>query len=115
MSTRTERDIIARQAGHFRQTEPSLDSDQEKCMIAPTEPGALIWRRKQRLDLRTREKVHLGPRKPLTGNGQHTLDLGGVCRRFECGKPKKGVDGSQPQIAASRTATEGRETVRKRL
>ena len=70
-------------------------------MITPTKPGTLIRRGKQRLNLRTREEMYLRSRKPLTGNGENALDLGGVVRRFECCIPKKGVNGGQPQIAAA--------------
>jgi len=105
MSTCTEGDIIACQVGHFRLTESGLRRHQEKCVIAPSEPGALIGRSEQRLDLRTREEVHLGPGKALAGNRQHALDLGSMSRRFERGIPKKGVDGGQTQIAAVYTQT----------
>lgn len=103
MSAWTEGDIIACQAGHFRLTESGLRRDQEKCVITPTEPGALIGRDEQSLDLRTREKVHLGSCKALAGNSQHTLDLGSVGGRFECGIPEEGVDGGQAQVAAAYT------------
>ena len=49
-------------------------------MITPTKPGTLIRRGKQRLNLRTREEMYLRSRKPLTGNGENALDLGGVVR-----------------------------------
>src|SRR5271168_3792037 len=63
MNSRPESEIIASQAAHFRLTESGLRSDQEKRVIAPSEPGALIRRGEQRLDLRSGEEVHLGPGK----------------------------------------------------
>src|SRR5437660_411109 len=103
MSAWTDGDITACQAGHFRLTESGLRRHQEKCVIASSEPCALIGRSEQRLDLRTCEEVHLGPGKALAGNSQHALDLGSVGRGFEGGISKKGVDGGQPQIAAAYT------------
>ncbi len=101
MSTYTKRDILACHPGHFRQTEPRLRRHQEEGVIAPAEPGVLIGRGEQRLDLWTGEKMHLGACEALAGDGQHTLDLEGMSRRFEGGIPKEGVDGGQPQIPAA--------------
>ena len=93
MSTGTERDVVACQSGHFGQTEPCLHGHQEEGVIAPAEPSTEIGRCEQRLDFRTREKMNLGPREALAGHGQHTLNLGGVGRRFERSILKEGVDG----------------------
>jgi hypothetical protein len=71
-------------------------------VVTPTEPGTLIGRGKQGLDFRTSEKMHLCSRISLARNGQNTLDLGGMVRRFECGIPEKRVNGGQPQIATAR-------------
>jgi len=103
MSSRPESEIIACQAAHFRLTKPGLRRDQEKRVIAPSEPSALIRCGEQRLDLRTGEEVHLGPCKAFAGNSQNALDLGGMGRRFERGKPKEGVDRGEAQVAAAHT------------
>ena len=105
VSTCTEHDVLACDPGHFRQTEPRLGCDQEEGVIAPTEPGGLIGGGEQRLDLRTREEMHLCPREALAGDGQHTLDLGGMFWRFERGISKEGVDGGEPQIPATYAQT----------
>ena len=98
MSTCTECDILACQPGHFRQTEARLCRHPEEGVIAPAKPGVLIGRGEQCLDLRTGEKMHLSPRETLAGDGQHSLDLGSMVRRFERSIPKEGVDSGQPQI-----------------
>jgi len=94
VSTWTEYYVLACQPGHFRQTKPCLHRDQEEGVIAPTEPGLLIGRGDQCLDLRTREEMHLGPGEALVWDGQHALDLGSMFWRFEPGISKEGMNGS---------------------
>jgi len=74
-------------------------------MIAPAEPSALIGRSEQCLNLWAGEKMYLGPCETLARDGQHALDLGGMFWRFERGIPEERVDGSQPQISATRAQT----------
>src|SRR5262249_27177390 len=45
MSARTECDIGTFEPGHFRQTQTRLYRNQQKRVVAPAEPGALVWRR----------------------------------------------------------------------
>jgi hypothetical protein len=100
MSADTERDILAGQPGHFGQTESRLHRHQEKRVIAAAKPGALVRSCEQGLDLRTREKMHQGPRKALAGNRQDALNLRGVSGCFEGGVSKERVDGREPKIPA---------------
>src|SRR5712692_7627250 len=100
MSARTERDILPGQPGHFGQTESRLYRHQEERVIAPAKPSALVRGREQGLDLRTREKMHQGPREALAGNRQDALDLCGVSGCFEGRISKERVDGREPKIPA---------------
>lgn len=103
MSSRPENEIIACQAAHFRLTKPGLRRDQEKRVIAPSEPSALIRRGEQCLDLRAGDEMHLSPCKALAGNSQYPLDLGSMGRLFERSIPKEGVDRGKAQVAAAHT------------
>jgi hypothetical protein len=49
--------------------------------------------------------MNLGPRKALAGDGQHTLDLGGMSRSLEGDIPKERVYGGQPQVSATHAQT----------
>ena len=89
MRARPERDIISCEAGHFRQSESRLDSDEEERVIAPPKPRALIGRREQGFNLWTCEKVDQCPCEPLAGNGQYALDLRGMPWHLKCRVPKK--------------------------
>jgi hypothetical protein len=105
VSTCTDRDSIAFQAGHFGLAQSRLRCHQKEGVITPAKPGALIGSGEQRLDLWTGEEMHLGPREALAGDSQHALDLSSMFRHFERGISKEGVNGGQPQIPAAGTQT----------
>ena len=75
---------------------PVWTATQEKRVIAPARPGALIGRGQQRIDFRARQKLDQGARETLAGNGEHPLNLGGVGGGLERRVPKEGMDGGQP-------------------
>jgi hypothetical protein len=101
VSTRTDCDILAFEPGHFGQTQTRLYRYQEKRVIAPAEPGALIGSGEQGIDLLTREEADQGPREALAGDGKHTLDLRGMGGCLEGRVTKERVNGGQAQITAS--------------
>ena len=70
-------------------------------MITPAGPCALIRRGQQGIDFGTREEWDQGSRESLAGNGQHPLDLCGMCWRLEGRVTKEGMDRRQAQIAAA--------------
>jgi hypothetical protein len=52
-----------------------LDRHQDKCVIAPAEPGAAVWGAEQSIDFQTGEEADDRTREALARNGEHTLDL----------------------------------------
>jgi hypothetical protein len=96
VSAGSKDEVRACESGHLGDAQTRLDRDQKKRMIAPTRPGALIGRGQQGIDFRTREKLDQRAGKPLTGNGEHPLNLGGVGRGLERRVPKERMEGGQP-------------------
>ena len=71
---------MAGESRHLGDAKTGLDRDEQKRVIAPAEPGALIGAASKRVDFGRVRNGTKGPREPLAGNGQHALDLRGMRR-----------------------------------
>src|SRR6267378_794356 len=91
VSTSADDDVLAGETSHLGYAQARLYGHEEKGVIAPAKPGALIRSCEQSLDFRTREKLDQGPRETLAGNGEDTLDLCGVVGSLDRRVAKEGV------------------------
>src|ERR1700691_2749161 len=82
VSTGADDQVLPRGGGDLR--EPRLDSRQDKRVVAPSEPGALIRSGEQGIDLWTREKADQGAGESLAGDSEDALDLCRMRRQLEC-------------------------------
>ncbi|MDB5773799.1 MAG: hypothetical protein JWM42_4173 [Burkholderia sp.] len=94
-------EILALEPCRFRQAQPCLHRHQQKGVITPARPSALIGGGKQGIDFGTGEKGNQGARKSLAGNGENPLDLCGIGRYLEGRVSEEGVDCGETQIATA--------------
>jgi len=80
------------------QAQARLGRDQQQGVIAASEPGRLIGRGEDCLDLWSCQKVHLSLVVPLARYREHALDHRAVCRLLERHEPEEGADGGQAQV-----------------
>jgi len=103
MSASSEDEGLACEPGHLGYAQARLDGHQEKGVIAPARPGALIRSGQQGIDFGTRQKLDQGSREPLAGDGEHPLDLRGVGGCVKRGVPKEGMERGEAQISTANT------------
>src|SRR5262249_55663854 len=60
-------------------------------------PGVLIGRGQESLDFRSSQEAHQRASLPFVGDGEHALDLCGVCRLLVSGVAKEGTNGREAQ------------------
>jgi hypothetical protein len=66
-----------------------LNRHQDKCVIAPAEPGASIGDGEQSINFWTHKESDERARETFAGDGEHTLDLCGVGWQFESSVTKE--------------------------
>ena len=71
-------DITANESGQFGDPQTGLDGQREQGLITATEPGAVVGRRQQRVDLLAGQEAHQFLLVAFGGDGQHPLDRFGV-------------------------------------
>ena len=79
MCTSAQRKIPPTQSCHFGQSQSRLESHQQEGVVAPSTPGMLIGRGEESLDFRSSQEAHQRASLPFVGDGEHALDLCGVC------------------------------------
>jgi len=71
-------DLVDTQVGQFGSTQARLDGDEQKSVIAPTDPGPAIGRAQEGFELGTGEEVDEPAVEALVRDVEHSLDLTGV-------------------------------------
>src|SRR5260370_21664193 len=103
VSAGSEDQVRARGGGDLRKPQTRLDSREDKRVVAPSEPGALIRSGEQGIDLWTREKADQGAGESLARDSEDALDLCRMSRQLECRVAKERMDSGQTQITAADT------------
>jgi hypothetical protein len=71
-------DVAADESGQFGDPQAGLDGQCEQGLITATEPGAVVGRGQQCVDLVAGQKAHQSLLVAFGGDGQHLLDRLGV-------------------------------------
>jgi hypothetical protein len=95
MRTGAERKILPPQTRHLGQAQTRLEGHQQEGVVAATTPGEWVRRCQEGIDLRPSQEAYQSASLPLIGDGQHPLDLAGVCRLLVGCVTEKGTDGCQ--------------------
>ena len=78
-------DVTANESGQFGDPQAGLDGQREQGVITATEPGAVVGRRQQCVDLLAGQEAHQFLLVAFGGDGQHPLDRFGVLRMLQGG------------------------------
>src|SRR3546814_2384499 len=99
MRSGAERDVAAIEAGDLRKAQARLDREEQQHMIAAAEPACSIGRGEDRVDLRSRQEMHLALLGKLAGYGENALYLSAACRLLEREETEEGAYRRQPEVA----------------
>ena len=92
-------DIAADESGQFGDPQTGLDGQREQGLITATEPGAVVGRGQQGVDLVAGQEAHQFLLVTFGGDGQHPLDRLGVLRMPQGGVAEERVDRGEPGVA----------------
>ena len=88
-----------RQLGH---PQSGLDGERQQCVISSAEPAGTVGSRQQRVDLAWIKEGDVGPLETDRGDGEDTLDGGGMVGMAERGKTEQAVQRRQAGVAGPR-------------
>jgi hypothetical protein len=96
-----EQHMLTLESDQLRNSEASLNGDEQQGAIAPPEPGDGAGRTEQGLDLLVVEKFDNSAFEALARDGEHTLAVERVCGLRECDISEEGVKRSESCVATT--------------